>query len=238
MVAIGEQQISHWCVELPQGQHLSICCAGAFDTSALRELLEHIQHLPDHAHTLKRDPQSSIVSRVAVDGRDIVIKNSVNQGWLKLLRRCWRRSRARNAWHFSHLLQAAGIDTPTPMALVERKWGPLVLESWFVCEYLDADNLLDVWLYQEPSAREVDFIGKLFRVMKQLKMNHGDMKATNLLVADDKIYLIDFDGARQHVLHARLMYALMRDKQRFLCNWQKPELEKLLRERIDQALAG
>jgi serine/threonine-protein kinase RIO1 len=199
-------------------------------------MLDRLPRLPDRAEILKNDPASSVVSCSNLDGFAVVIKNSVNRGWLKLLQRCWRRSRAHNAWHFSHLLRAAGIATPTPIALVERKFGSLVLESWFVCEYLDADNLLDVWLYQEPSVQELDFIRKLFRTMKQLKMSHGDMKATNLLVANDKIYVIDFDGARQHVFKARLMRALERDKQRFLHNWQKPELKKLLQEQIDAVL--
>jgi tRNA A-37 threonylcarbamoyl transferase component Bud32 len=210
--------IHTWKITKKRSQHLAIFCIREQCSPGMRKLLENIDTIPESAEILKHG-NSSVVSCRSVDGKKIVVKNSRNKDIWRLLRRCLRRSRASNAWYFAHLLQDAGIHVPAPLALVERKLGPLVLESWFVSACIEGDNLLDVWLYQQASPQELLEIRRLFSAMEQLQISHGDMKATNLLVCDEKIFVIDYDGATEHKSPEKAHQAIKKDRERFLANW-------------------
>jgi len=208
-----------WNIKKSFFQQLAIYCVRERCSHGMQSLLENIDVIPKDAETLKQG-NSSIVSSVVVDEKKIVVKNARNKNIIRLLRRCFRRSRASKSWYFSHLLQNAGASVPAPIALIERKLGPLVLESWYVSECIEGDNLLDIWLYQEPSSPELLAIKELFSVMRQLQISHGDMKATNFLVKDDKIFVIDYDGMLEHHSKRRFDLLFQKDKARFFRNWQ------------------
>lgn len=218
-----------WKIGKPFGQHFAITCVREQCSAEMRNLLENIDTIPESAEHLKRG-ESSVVLLLSVDGKQWVVKNSRNKNIWRQLRRCFGRSRASNAWHYSHMFVETGINTPTPIALIERKLGPLVLESWFVSEYIKGDNLLDIWLYQKPTATEIDGVKNIFNTMAALKISHGDMKATNLLVAEEKMYLIDFDGMKHFRLSCLAKAALQKDKKRFMENWRSTETTNLLKE--------
>jgi len=210
--------VSAWQKALPYGQHLRIRCARAYADASLRAWLENPATQSANTGFLKRG-NSTTVSRCVLGGRSVVVKQYRYKDVWRWLRRCWRRSRASNSWYFSHLLQDAGITIPEPLALVERRWGPLVLESWFVSKYVEATSLLDAWHSREPEAWERAAVENLFACLRELSVSHGDMKATNLLVSGREIYLIDFDGMREHRDRASATRALGKDRQRFLRNW-------------------
>ncbi len=219
--------IKKWTRPLSKGQHLNITCERRFVTPALTNLLEGIQGLPEKAEFLKKG-ESSLVMFFELDGRKLVIKNSRNKTQWKTIRRRLRHSRANNAWRFSHLLSLCGICTPKPIAFVERKLGPLVLEGWYLSEFVEADTLLDVWHYEEASAEHIAQVKRLFDVMRILNISHGDMKGTNLLASEDKLFVIDYDGMREHCFSVTAQKALEKDKERFLKNWSSERLCKQL----------
>jgi tRNA A-37 threonylcarbamoyl transferase component Bud32 len=213
-----------WSKKLGAVQQLDLYAIREHCSNNLIKALETIITLPPNLEYLKKG-ESSLVYTVEVDGHKRVIKNSRNKSIWRTLRRFFGRSRASNSWYFSHLLAEAGINTPKPIALVERKWGPLVLESWFVSDYIEADTLLDVWLYEVPSPVQINQVKKLFDVMRFLGISHGDMKATNLLVANNQVYLIDFDSMQQHRTKLRAYYFLKSDRDRLLMNWPNRHLQ-------------
>jgi len=229
--------IHAWNARKKLAQQLSILCVRNQCSSGMQRLLENIEAIPEGAETLKQG-NSSVVTSCVIDGKKFVIKNSRNKSIWRLLRRCLRRSRASNSWYFSHLLQDVGISVPAPVAVVERKLGPFVLESWFVSECIEGDNLLDVWLYQEPSTHELLAIKELFAVMGQLNISHGDMKATNLLVQDEKILVIDYDGMQQHNNKDAAQNALRKDRERFLKNWNTSSLSAPTQAMIKTAVVS
>lgn len=216
--------VKYWNKKQGFMQRLDIYCVRGDCSESMKAALEAILHpLPNTTEYLKRG-QSSLVYLLEVDGCNRVVKHSRNKTTERLLRRSFRRSRASNAWYFSHMLLEAGIHTPRPVALVERKIGPIVLESWFISEYVEGDNLLDTWLYSEPEVWQLAEIENLFAVMEDLKISHGDMKGSNLLVTENKMFLIDYDGMREHTLNAIAHYSIKKDRERLSRNWKNVKL--------------
>jgi hypothetical protein len=65
----------------------------------------------------------------------VVVKQFRNQGWLKILQRRLRGSKAERSWRASVAMTAAGVPTPAPMVLVESDQpdGP----SFFISRHIE-----------------------------------------------------------------------------------------------------
>ena len=80
----------------------------------------------------------------------------------------------------------------------------------------------------------IDKVENVLSTLKAHQIKHGDMKATNWLVQDNnKVLLIDLDGARQYRNNAAFLRAWDVDMRRFLKNWAKdPALFREFHDRI------
>ncbi len=212
-----------------------------FDKRYACPLLDKIIAQPDQViddlgRILKHD-RTTTVAKIEENGVAWVIKRYNTKNPWHALRRTLRRSRALICWTMSARLQAAGIRVPTPVGYIEKKIGPFRGRSYFFYEYVDAEDLLS---YIKTHANRNGFesvfqkIKKLFDVLYAAKINHGDMKATNLLVgADRSITLLDLDAARQTENIESFARGYARDRSRFLENWNN---DPDLRDRFDKAL--
>ena len=64
--------------------------------------------------------------------------------------------------------------------------------------------------------------------MREAKVTHGDMKATNLMWVNERLFFIDLDGAKKHVSQQSWQHAHKKDVKRFLKNWRdQPDLLSL-----------
>lgn len=72
--------------------------------------------------------------------RDVVVKTYGKQSFLRcyLSAKSGKSSKATRAFETATHLRQKGIDTPEPIAVVERKKGFRLLESHFICEYVPA----------------------------------------------------------------------------------------------------
>lgn len=61
----------------------------------------------------------------------------------------------------------------------------------------------------------------LFRTLNDLRISHGDLKASNLLWYEGRVFLIDLDAMQQHRSPFRYVRAWQRDRARLLRNWLK-----------------
>lgn len=149
------------------------------------------------------------------EGRKLVIKRYNIKGAAHALSRCWRPSRAWHAWLEGHRLRFLGIATPRPLALIERRFGPLRGRAWLIVEHCAGRSLAE----RPPSIAHLEPVVDLFARLSAARISHGDMKATNLLWDGERIGLIDLDAMRQHRSAARYRRAGRKDRERFLRNW-------------------
>jgi serine/threonine-protein kinase RIO1 len=168
---------------------------------------------------------SATVVKTVFDGRPVVIKRYNIKSLSHALSRSLRPTRAEHSWHYSHLLEIAGMDSLKPVAWLEKRWGPLRSTAWFVCEWIDAPDLLSTGNARTLTSSECGALLQLLRSMRDCKLTHGDFKANNLLLKNAAegnhctIALIDLDAMRKHRHQHSFVRAFARDLARLAQNW-------------------
>lgn len=155
-------------------------------------------------------------------GRKLVIKRYNIKGAGHALSRFWRPSRAWHSWVEGHRLGFLGIATPRPLALIERRIGPLRGRAWLITEYCGGPDLaahLAPFADTEVPQAERAAIRQLFAGLAGARISHGDLKASNLIWRGDHISVLDLDAMRQHGRAAAYARAWRKDRARFLRNW-------------------
>jgi tRNA A-37 threonylcarbamoyl transferase component Bud32 len=209
----------------------NIYCVRDRASDAMLELLRDPQSAADKGKQLKIG-NSSVVAVVDVDGQSYVVKCYKYKSVIRGIRRSLRRSRASNSWMFAHLVKELGLQTPEPIALVERRQGPFVMNSWYISEFVAGEDLLGTWGSREPEQSEFDAVEDMFKVLRRVKVSHGDMKATNLILTEGVLNLIDFDGMRQHRKTETFEKRYAKDRARFLKNWT----DQTLLDKLEQVI--
>lgn len=141
--------------------------------------------------------RSATVFRLRLAGERVVVKRYNVKSALHRVRR-WFKQRSRIAWRNGHRLAFLGIPGAQPIALIERRWGPLRAESWLVmpdCGTLDIQAEVEArgW-----SAAVLDGVIRILRDLKSAGLYHGDTKASNFLVQDGEVHVVDLDGMREY----------------------------------------
>lgn len=203
---------------------------GAFIAMARDEadFLEPIVADPDRwlaSGSPLKQGNTATLALIEHEGRKLVIKRYNIKGPAHALSRCWRPSRAWHAWLAGHRLRFLGIATPRPLALIERRFGPLRGRAWLIVEHCAGRSLAE----RPPTTAHLEPVLDLFARLSAARISHGDMKATNLLWDGERICLIDLDAMRQHGSAAHYRRAGRKDRERFLRNWPAdPELTRAL----------
>ena len=125
-----------------------------------------------------------------------------------------KAGRARRAWRNGHWLGFCDIPTAAPVALVTRRHrrGP----AYLVLEDLGDDRLDEHVARHGADAAVLDGVARLFQALRQEGLTHGDAKATNFIVGDGVVALVDLDALRP----AWLPGDRQRDALRFARNWE------------------
>ncbi len=184
------------------------------------EAIRDIDALVEQGKKLK-DGNSATVVMTEMGGRRVVVKRYNIKSYWHFLKRCWRPSRAANAWRQGNLLHLMGIVTPGALGFVERRLGPLRKEAYLVTEYVDgAREVSEVYKDRSPTTVEFRQIQHIFSLMYEYHLSHGDLKASNLLLSETgDIELIDLDAMREHHYGWVFRRAFNKDMKRFLRNW-------------------
>ncbi|MEN8261060.1 MAG: lipopolysaccharide kinase InaA family protein [Pseudomonadota bacterium] len=193
-----------------------------YDTEAMRRLLAD----PD-AHVAVGEPlkkgNTCTVTRVEVGGRSLVVKRYNIKSRFHTLNRAFRPSRAAVSWRNAHRLLFYGIATPKPVALVEKRWGPLRQRAYFITEFVPGVDclayMLDGTVAPKRKSIVAEAIAEMLKNLHSLKISHGDLKGTNIRICDHRVMLIDLDSMRQHSHGAGFARAWRRDMRRFFKNW-------------------
>lgn len=137
------------------------------------------------------------------------------------LSRAFKRSRAAVSWRAAHLLQFYGIATAAPIAMIEHRFGPIRGRAYYICEYQQGITARDYFNAepQQDVAQVTKQIKKIITTFRQFHIAHGDMKATNLLINNGQVSVIDLDNLRQFDGANRFHRAHRKDIMRLLKNW-------------------
>ncbi|MDT8311038.1 MAG: lipopolysaccharide kinase InaA family protein [Methylophaga sp.] len=169
---------------------------------------------------LLKDGNSATVAKVILDGQMLVIKRYNLKSFWHFLKRCGRPSRAANAWRFGRLLELIGLPTPKVLGFVEKRSGYFRKEAYLITEWSAAEELSKRFPDLSPTGDVATQIESIFSLLAKYQLQHGDLKASNLLIdKNDCVQLIDLDAMRQ--IGSANKFAEMHkfDKHRFKINW-------------------
>ncbi|TRO42099.1 serine/threonine protein kinase [Pseudomonas sp. ALS1131] len=226
---------------------LFAACIGAFGLRvvrreaepALQPLLTDLDARIDAGHIYKTGGAAT-VARVELDGRPLVVKRYNVKNLLHWFKRFWRPSRAWHSWREGNRLQLLGITTPTPLAVIERRWCWLRGRAYLITDYCGGQDIIarfEAYLQATPPETELLALDRLFAALLRERISHGDFKGHNLFWDDAQgaWSLIDLDAMCQHRSTRSFARAYARDRARFLRNWPADSaLHQLLDQRLPQ----
>jgi tRNA A-37 threonylcarbamoyl transferase component Bud32 len=187
-----------------------------------------------------KDGNSSTVFLVSLSGRPVVIKRYNMKNMWHALRRSYRKSRAWTSWRSAHLLTSVGINTPRPVAMMEKRFGPLRSVSYILNEYVCGTDLYH--LLNSACPDKTDFLNLAVRLGEMLKkfafssISHGDFKATNFILSDKgELFIADLDAVKKHRSEIKFKKSFGEDLSRFMQNWKNsPRIESLFKNEISK----
>lgn len=175
--------------------------------------------------------------KTTINDKPVVVKRYNIKSFSHLLRIFWRQSRALKSWKNANALGLLCISSPKPIAFYERR----ILwffhgKAYYIANYVNGPLLKDYL----PDVRDSDEfqrvakqVGDLFCVFKEMKIVHGDMKATNFVLNEGKVYLLDLDAMRICLGSKAFEKGHQKDIERFLKNWENhPEIAEYFRSAL------
>ncbi len=203
-------------------------CQAHCYTPQMQAVLANIENVIHNAASVLKDDASSTVVVVNVDGRDLVIKRTNAKNWFYKLRRLFAMTRAQKNWKNAQKLLALGINTFEPIAILEERFGPLRKRGYFICSYVSGISASVYFAanskLQEKWELAANHICDVVALLARNWISHRDLNLHNIILIDDKPWLIDLDAMRQHRWYLTAKRGEKRERERFLQEWpQMPE---------------
>jgi len=211
-----------------------LLCQRRYYTSAMESFLQN----PDMAFhnpgtLLLKAGNTATIALYKIDGKQLVVKRYNMKNRFHAFRMSFKTTRADISWRSAHLLLKNRINTPKPVAVKKIRFGPLRNRSFFIYEYIKGKNARQFFLDTKADEAETvaESIINLFYKLKSLKISHGDMKATNIIIHDNKPFFIDLDSMKWHKRELMFSHAWKKDMKRFMKNWDnRPEVAGLFKK--------
>jgi len=166
------------------------CGRRDFGHAATAALIEdHLSRSGRQASVIKQSSKSTLTTHELPSGETVCVKGYRYRGALYALATLCFRSRALKSWSAANGLIVRGLLTPQPLAMIEKRFGPLVRESYYLCRWEDRGMELNLYITarQWPQADKKKFIVCLAHAIAELHARgvyHGDLKSNNILVRE------------------------------------------------------
>lgn len=182
---------------------------------------------------------TATVAVANVDKRAVVVKRYNIKGLWHGINRAFRRTRASISWENAYLLRFYGIDTPAPIGFAEKRIGPVRRTSYLISEYVEGPSCREYFkndnISFDEKCRIASRIADILSTLARFRISHGDMKATNFIISNDRVYLVDLDGMREYRMGMLFRRAYSRDIERFFDNWaNEHDVRRMFEETIER----
>lgn len=165
--------------------------------------------------------------------KPVIVKKFKFKGWTHSILRSIDKSRARNYWTSAQAIKNIGINTPSPLAMIEQKLGPIIFESYIITEFYTGQNAKKI--IEQPNYYSRDFVENfvdnvvsIMSTMFQSNMTHGDTKVPNFMIKNNEVCIIDLDVVRTHKLGINFKKYIKQDIERFERDWVTHPLKEMV----------
>lgn len=165
------------------------------------------------------------------------VKNIVH-GLKRFIGQLFGHSRALNSWRFALILPLLGINTAKPFMMLEKRvFRCIPRESYILCEIIDGHAVSTLIEDENLGSSEKSAVISAFRdyfgVMRDTRISHGDLKATNFIYSNEKLYVLDLDAMKRHKGEVSFKKSFGKDLERFTKNWAgRLEFESITKQAL------
>jgi hypothetical protein len=159
---------------------------------------------------LLKDSRSSTVAELEllVNGslQRVIYKRFRVTSWMDPWVALFRRPGALRAWVYGHGLRERCLPTPRPLTVFFRQERGLLYEGYLLTEKvpdaIDLHGFLSLLREVQPAegrARlraRIEQVAHLVRDLHRRQVAHRDLKAANILLTQDRVWLIDLVGVK------------------------------------------
>ena len=205
-------------IRLKEDNFVAVFNRNMYAKTDMRGFLQGIDRLMESGHVLKNRP-TSFISRVTIENRNVVIKRYNHKSLFHSIRQSLQRSRARRSWLHGHRLSMLCVNTPKPLAYIEKRIGPVLWVSYIITQNVEGPHLEDV--VNDPNTSDnhkqqiQQKINDLMRKLHENFITHGDFKRTNFIVSGGEPYVTDLDSMRVHIPGILFKHRQKKDVNRF-----------------------
>ncbi|MCB1645149.1 MAG: serine/threonine protein kinase [Pseudomonadales bacterium] len=199
-------------------------CERSEYNAELEELLADPDRFIDNAEILKNG-NTTTVALVNLSDRALVIKRYNIKDAVHGLKRALRKSRAWHSWSNAFRMEFLGIRSLKPVAMIENRLGPIRRTAYFISEYIPGPDALECLQGLDNPDKEMRALAEVLQQLCKSRISHGDLKATNFVMAEDGPVIIDLDAMEEYRDHQQFVRAFNKDLNRFMANWDdRPEI--------------
>lgn len=213
----GFRNCSEFVVRRKKSLH--ICQRRDFSMDALDEWMQSTSLAPQMGETILKPGNSQTVWLGHIGGCAVVIKRYNLKSRLHALRRAFARSRASKSWENALSLRAYHIATPRPLAMIEECWGPFRRRAWLITRVARGQGA-NRYIPAHQDEKNLQRLTETVVSFGENGLAHGDMKATNFIMDDERVEVIDLDSMCRPWTAPARRARIHRDRQRFLQNWE------------------
>jgi len=209
-----------------QDQHWHIVYTPALSLDWLQALLDFDHSLlnKDDESVLKLSKQKLILHRQSDTG-ELAASLYRNFSTKKVLYHSMKQSPGYQSWKYAHYLLNHGFLITEPLAYMELRKMGLCKQSWYICRFNEGGSCDDYFVHSHtftPSMINTAFaIVKLFIQLRECQLSHGNFKATNIRIIENKPSLINFDSMKYHKQKATAEKYWRLDIEQFMDNWRE-----------------
>ncbi len=187
--------------------HQKYCGRKDFGKTAAQKVITlHVAEREKDTSTAIKTSSKSVLTVHTIDNvQPLCAKGYRYLGIFYSFKNLFRKSRAMKSWVAANSLLVRGIQTPAPLAIIEKKWGPFLRESFIITSWLrnasELNNFIRIQLDTNSKTTKESFIQACARVLRRMHaagVYHADLKSNNILVSGDagtgwNFYFIDLD---------------------------------------------
>ncbi|RXE70017.1 hypothetical protein ED352_12255 [Muribaculaceae bacterium Isolate-002 (NCI)] len=167
------------------------------------------------ARQIYRGARNTLYDVAAKNGRHLCVKHFRKTKFPNsYIYTTLRHSKARRSFEHAVRLLDLGFSTPRPIAWSERRKGLKLLDSYYICEYLDLPNIRD-WGKMPDADRLIDAMGKFMVELHRAGIYHRDFSPGNILVdrhdgGGYHFYLVDINRMNFGVTDRKKLMSMFR----------------------------
>jgi len=179
------------------------------------EIIKNEKALISQGELIKNE-EGHLVVKLQISGEKFIIKKYRIKNLFHMIKRMFKKTRARNSWETLHWLNSVGIKTMQPVLIYEELGLIGATNSVLVSKEIEGKRLDRQIEEKEEPIIIASNIYNFFKRMYWISFHHGDAKSSNFFINKNKLVVFDLDSSKRNKFKKLLIKNIEKDKKRIL----------------------